>query len=112
MRIRHLFASLVLLAALPVMAFGRPFPKDVKRGTMTPAPHPAIVIDGNMRTLASGARIWNTDNLIEQPAALRDEDSVVNYTENEHGEIDRVWILTKDEASQSIKAQQQQQSDN
>jgi hypothetical protein len=109
MRIRHLLASLVLLIALPALA-DRPFPKDVKRGAMTPAAYPAIVIDGKSRTLAIGARIWNTDNLIEQPAALRGENIVVNYTETEQGEIDRVWILTKDEASQSIKAQQQQSS--
>jgi hypothetical protein len=113
MRIRYVVASLIagltLLAALPALAFDRPFPKDVQRGTMTPAAHPTIVINGKLRPLATGARIWNTDNLIEQPSALRGENIVVNYTENEQGEIDRVWILTRDEASQSIESQQQQQ---
>jgi hypothetical protein len=112
MRIRYVLASLIagltLLAALPASAFDRPFPKDVQRGKMTPAVHPIIVINGKTRTLATGARIWNTDNLIEQPSALRGENIVVNYTANEQGEIDRVWILTRDEASQSVQSQQQQ----
>ncbi|HYD81767.1 MAG TPA: hypothetical protein VEC06_18355 [Paucimonas sp.] len=108
MRIRHLFAVLVFAAVLPALAFDRPFPKDIKRGRMTPAAHPSIVIDGKPRALSIGARIWNENNLIEQPAALRGENIVVNYTENGHGEIDRVWILTPEEASRSVQAQRQQ----
>ncbi|MGB6055601.1 MAG: hypothetical protein WBG17_10210, partial [Burkholderiaceae bacterium] len=67
------------------------------RGAMTPAPWPAIVIDGRTAALAAGARIWNQDNLIEMPAALRGSGIPVNYTVNEQGEVDRVWILTADE---------------
>lgn len=87
------------LLALPALALERPFPQNTKRGTMTPAPYPAIVIDGATRHLAPGARIWNQDNLIEMPAALRGSDLTVNYTEDGRGDIDRVWILTQDEAA-------------
>lgn len=68
---------------------------------MSPAHHPQIVIDGKTRSLSVAARIWNTDNLIEMPAALRGSDFKVNYTEDSQGDIDRVWILNADEASQT-----------
>ncbi len=94
-----------LLAAcimLPAAAFERPFPPIAKRGTMAPGLHPNIVIDGKNRTLSPGARIWNQDNLIETPASLRSGDYAVNYTEDPQGDIDRVWILTKDEADRPL----------
>jgi len=87
------------------MAFERPFPAPTKRGKMTPAPHPDIVIDGKLRQLSPGGRIWNQNNLIEMPASLRGSDLVVNYTENDQGEIDRVWILTPEEARQPVAKQ-------
>jgi hypothetical protein len=92
-------------AALSAMAGERPFPATAKRGTMSPAAHPEIVIDGKSRHLSPGARIWNTDNLIEMPAALRGSDFKVNYTENDQGDIDRVWILTEEEAREALARQ-------
>lgn len=100
MRSRHLL--IVFLSAvitLPALAFERPFPQGIKRGKMAPAAYPSIVIDGKTRSLSAGARIWNQDNRIELPASLRGSDLTVNYTENDQGDIDRVWILTKEEAS-------------
>jgi hypothetical protein len=93
---------LALFITVPASAFERPFPPAAKRGTMSPARHPEIVIDGNTRNLSPGARIWNQDNLIELPAALRGNEFVVNYTEDDQGAIDRVWILTRDEASKAL----------
>ena len=72
---------------------------------MTPAPFPEIVIDGKLRHLAPGARIWNADNFIEMPAALRGSDFKVNYTENDQGDIDRVWILTPEEVQEPLSKQ-------
>lgn len=82
-------------------AFERPFPPNAKRGKMTPAPYPVIVINGKDRTLSAGARIWNQDNLIEMPAALRGSGIPVNYTEDGQGDIDRIWMLTDEEAASS-----------
>jgi hypothetical protein len=93
------------IAGLPALAFERPFPQNAKRGTMTPANYPEIVIDGQSRQLAPGARIWNTDNLIEMPAALRGSGFTVNYTEDTQGAIDRVWILSPEEASEPLAKQ-------
>lgn len=66
---------------------------------MSPAVYPEITIDGTARHLSAGARIWNQNNLIEMPAYLRGSDLTVNYTENAQGDIDRVWILTDEEAN-------------
>lgn len=100
-----LIIFLSAVTALNAWALERPFPPSVKRGTMSPAAHPEIVINGTLRHLSPGARIWNQRNLIEMPAALRGNDLVVNYTEDIHGKIDRVWILTADEANKPLKKQ-------
>lgn len=99
MRIGTLLISCALaLGTLSAHAFERPFPPGAKRGEMTPAISPAIIINDKTRMLTAGARIWNQNNTIDMPAALRGSKLPVNYTEVESGEIDRVWILTEDEA--------------
>lgn len=106
---RHRFVTAGSLAAVVFLmsdvAFARPFPGSAKRGTMTPAPYPEIVVNGKSRQLVPGARIWNAENLIEMPAALRGSNFTVNYTETDQGDIDRVWILTPEEAKEPIAQQ-------
>lgn len=79
----------------------REFPPNAKRGRMTPAYYPEIVIDGKTRRLSPSSRIFNQENLIEMPAALRGSGIAVFYTEDRDGDIDRVWILTREEARRS-----------
>ncbi len=100
---RH-FLLLVLLitTAWSAIAFERPFPAHAKRGSMTPANFPMIVIDGKTRTMSAAARIINQDNLITMPASVRGSNIIVNYTETDQGDIDRIWILSKEEASQTL----------
>ncbi len=95
---RFLIACVFFTAAMSAQAFDRPFPPTVKRGVMTPAVSPAIIINDKPRRMTVGARIWNQKNMIEMPAAIRGSQMTVNYTEISSGEIDRVWILTADEA--------------
>jgi hypothetical protein len=102
MRATHFMTCFFLATlALSASAFERPFPPAAKRGTMSPANYPQIVIDGQTRNLSVAARIWNTENLIEMPGALRGSGFKVNYTEDSQHDIDRVWILNADEASQT-----------
>lgn len=93
----------VLLAAgclaLSAWAAERTFPANAQRGKMTPGYFPEVSIDGGTRRLSPAARIFNQDNLIEMPAALRGSDIVVNYTLDGEGRIDRIWILTAEEAA-------------
>ena len=94
-----LMAGWLSLAAL---AFERPFPANALRGKMTPGYFPDVSIDGKPRRLSPAARIFNRDNMIEMPAALRGSDIVVNYTVDFQGYIDRIWILTAEEAAQKL----------
>lgn len=101
-----LFSFLSILILAPAMAaMERPFPPQAKRGTMSPAAYPQIVIEGKLRRLSPGARIWNRENRIQLPGTLTGGGMKVNYTEDAQGAIDRVWILTSDEASQPLKTQ-------
>jgi hypothetical protein len=104
MRTLPLLAVLAaLLGAVPAYA-DRPFPANARRGLMTPAYHPDIVIDGKTRRLAPSARIFNQDNLIEMPASLRGRNIVVNYEEDRDGLIVNVWMLTPEEAGRRLPA--------
>jgi hypothetical protein len=100
--LRMITLLMALLAASPALAFERPFPPDALRGKMTPGYFPDVSIDGKARQLSPSARIFNQDNMIDMPASLRGRDIVVNYTVDAMGNIDRVWILTGDEAAQKI----------
>lgn len=98
MRLKRLLISCLLtVTTLTAFAFERPFPPGTKRGTMTPAVYPHIMINEKMRTLSAGGRIWNKRNTIDMPASIRGESIVVHYTENQANQIDRVWILTPEE---------------
>src|SRR5690606_34838147 len=104
---RRIFLSCLFYGALaaPAFALERRFPDNVKRGRMTTAPWPRIIIDGQPRQLSPGAQVRNRNNLIEMPDALRGADLPINYTETEQGEIHRVWILTPAEAEQPLPKQ-------
>jgi hypothetical protein len=94
-----LFAALV---TLPALAFDRPFPANTLRGVFTPGYYPDITLDGKARRLSPAARIFDQDNRIEMPAAVRGSGLVVNYTVDGMGNIDRIWILSADEAAQKV----------
>jgi hypothetical protein len=94
----------LLTASLPTpaLAFERPFPPNALRGKMTPGYFPDLSIDGKARKLSPSARIFNEQNTIDMPSSLRGKDIVVNYTVDAMGDIDRIWILTRDEAAQKV----------
>jgi len=100
--IRLALLLLASAASLGVQAIERPFPANAVRGKMTPAFFPEVLIDGKVRLLAPSARIFNQDNLIELPASIRGSDLVVNYTVDSWGNIDRIWILSAEEAAQQL----------
>jgi hypothetical protein len=96
--IGFMLAWLCLLPSLPADAFERPFPPTAKRGALSPAEFPFVIINGKQRTLSPGAKIRNVDNMIQVQGSLPRARLIVNYTENAQGAIDQVWLLTADEA--------------
>ena len=100
------FLCLLMLASAAVSAwsFERPFAPTAKRGQLSMEEYPSISIDGKERRLSAGAWIRNERNTIDMPVSLRGRRYVVNYTENAQGELDRVWILSPEEAQRPAPA--------
>ncbi|MTW10464.1 hypothetical protein GM658_07590 [Pseudoduganella eburnea] len=101
---RHFLLALAATIAFPALAQEagrepRPFPPNAKRGRMTLGYAPDIIIDGKLRQLSPAARIVSEDNLSVVPGSLSEKDIPVIYTEDMNGNIDRVWILTPEEAN-------------
>jgi len=100
---RHLMLALLGCAAvlaLPARAQPqeRAFPANSKRGKMTPSYFPELLIDDKVRRMSPAGRIFNQENLIETAGALRGKNLPVRYTEDANGNIDRLWLLTPEEA--------------
>lgn len=104
---RRLFilGLLPAVASLPALAAERSFPTHAKRGKLAAAPFPQVSIDGKLRRMTPGSRIWNEHNLTIVPAELGTNQYLANYTETEQGEIDRIWILTPAEQGRPVGEQ-------
>ncbi|MGV3743420.1 MAG: hypothetical protein ACO1NO_14035 [Burkholderiaceae bacterium] len=99
MKIKHLLVCLAAISfSFTAHAFERPFPQTAKRGTLSMQDYPRVEMDGKERRLSPGAWIKNRNNTIDMPVTLRGKEFTVNYTENMQGDIDRVWILSPEEA--------------
>lgn len=104
---RHFLLALAATIALPALAQEaepRPFPPKAKRGKMTLGYAPDITIDGKLRQLSPAARIVSEENTSVVPGSLSEKNIIVNYTEDMNGNIDRVWILTREEARMKAPA--------
>lgn len=100
MRAHHFIVAAALMALISAAsAFERHFPTNAKSGNAQIVDYTQLLIDGKSRILAMGARIWSTDNLTVVPNALGDSAHRVAYTENSDGTIDRIWLLTDEEAA-------------
>ena len=101
MRSSCIFSCITLAVALvaPAHALDRLFPPQTKRGEMSNVDFPTVKINGAERRLAAGAWIKNENNTIDMPVTLRGREFVVNYTEDNEGNVSRVWILSPAEAS-------------
>ncbi|MBI3285064.1 MAG: hypothetical protein HYZ65_09495 [Burkholderiales bacterium] len=101
--LRRLLPVLLLLAmSLTVMAAERSFPANTRRGVLNMAAYPDIVIDGKIKHALPVLRIYNEENLIVMPGTLSAGRIYVHYTENDFGEIDKIWIVTAQEARKPL----------
>ncbi len=108
MRIVRFLCFLILVnLTVPASAFERPFPQIAKRGQLSMEDYPVVKINGKARRLSAGAWIRNPNNTIDMPVSLRGQTFTVNYTENAQEEIDRVWILSAQEASRPPPAERE-----
>lgn len=102
MRHQYLVLIVLLLTGHTANAFERVFPDTAQRATLSSlSTHPHILLNNKKHTLSVGARIWNTENRIEMPAYIQGTKFTVNYTTDMHGEVDRVWLLSPEEAKRA-----------
>ncbi|HEX7644440.1 MAG TPA: hypothetical protein VF472_19705 [Burkholderiaceae bacterium] len=105
---KRIVTLLVLLAALCSTAWAAPrnFPANTLRGTFTATVYPQVVINGKTMQLAPGAKIYSQQNTILMHTNLTGSALVVNYTVDNMGFVNRVWILTNEEAALTLPTQQ------
>ena len=111
---KRLMTVLVLLAALCMTAGAalaspapRTFPANAMRGVFTATVYPQVTINNQAMTLAPGAKIYSRQNTIVMHTTLVNTTLVVNYTLDFQGYVNRVWILTREEAELVLPTQQQ-----
>lgn len=86
------------LSNVQAMQMDRAFPAGIKRGKMSTTALAEIVIDGKLKPLSVALKIYSDDNLTVTPASVNVRNIVVYYLENEVGEVQKIWILTAEEA--------------
>lgn len=96
-------AALSLLLASTAGAQLRTIPDDAKRGTLKPVREMIVEINGDQMRLAPGAQIRNRENRIVLPVALSQQGQKVKYLVDSVGMVQRVWIMTDEEAAKSDK---------
>ncbi len=105
MKIRQMLVGAILMGiALSATAVDRWFPAGAKRGVASFAAYPKLAIDGVERTAGPGLRIWNTHNRIQFRSNTKGDKVIINYTEDAYKYIDRIWILTPQEAAKPLKS--------
>ena len=93
-----LFAAYCAAAAAQL----RTIPDEAKRGVMSHLEVMTVNLNGQPLELAAGVLIRDAENRIILPVALP-QDSVVKYQLDAEGRIQRVWVLTTEEAAQVDK---------
>ena len=88
-------ASLVLAAA-SVSAQVRTLPANAKRAELSGYQNPYVVLGGEARRLAPGARIFDAENRTITPGYLPAQADVV-YTLDPAGSVMRIYLLTPQE---------------
>ena len=97
--LRSLLTSLLLLwVALNAMADGRNFPTHAKRGELSITKLADLIIDGKLKLTTPATRMYSEDGMLITSSALNAVKVPVNYTENEFGEIETLWLLSVEEA--------------
>ena len=103
------YASLHTLPALAQTEEAKPnirnFPKTAFRGQLQVTGTPDALMDGKVDRLSPGSTIRDINNLLVLPGAVTGTKLVVNYTRDNIGLVQQVWILNPEEAKQKLPSQ-------
>lgn len=101
--LRSLLATLLLLGiSLTAMADGRNFPAHAKRGELSITKLADLVINGKLKLTTPSTRIYSEDGMLITSSALNAVNAPINYTENEFGEIETLWLLSAEDAKVAL----------
>jgi hypothetical protein len=97
-----LTASVALTLAVPVLASAqmqiqRNFPATALRGELVVGVPPEIKLNGKDARLAPGSRIRGTNQMLLMSAAITGQKLIVNYTVEQYGMVQDVWVLRPQE---------------
>jgi hypothetical protein len=101
---RLVVAALLACASVAALAQLRTLPPDAKRGAMRHLQNMIVLIDNSRARLAPGAQIRDAQNRLVLPTAIP-AGSLIKYQWDAQGMVDRVWILTPEEAARPASAQ-------
>lgn len=108
-----LLSTLVLLClSLSAMADGRNFPTNAKRGELSITRLADLVINGKVKLTTPATRMYSEDGMLITSSTLNAVKAPVNYTENEFGEIETLWLLSAEEAKVAALNKQKSKSSN
>lgn len=94
---RLIWGAAVIIAALPAFAQQRLFPATALRGEIVVVMPPEIRLNGRPAQLAPGARIRDTQNMMQLSGTLAGQRLIVHYTRDHLGQPLDVWVLTDQE---------------
>ncbi len=97
-----LTASVALALAVPVLASAqmqvqRNFPANALRGELLVTIAPEIKLNGKDARLSPGSRIRGPNQMLVMSGAITGEKLVVNYTVEQYGMVQDVWVLRPEE---------------
>lgn len=72
----------------------RNFPANTKRGVLNMSKYPDVIINGKLVNTAPGLRIYDDENLFVLPTQLTGNYIIINYLEDNFGDVSKIWVLT------------------
>jgi hypothetical protein len=100
-RFARRLAAVALLGCVLAPGVGsaaRDLPRDARFGKLTAFSYPYASIGGKALRMSPGAKIYNEQNLIIMPAAMRQQAKVL-YRLDTAGSLSAIWLLTEREAA-------------
>ena len=83
----------------------RNFPRTAFRGQLQVTGAPDALMDGKADRLSPGSIIRDINDMLVLPGAVTGTKLVVNYTRDNIGQVQQVWILNPEEAKQKLPSQ-------
>ncbi len=73
----------------------RNFPENTRRGVLNMSQYPDVLIDGKAKNTAPGLRIYDDQNLFISPTQITGNYVIINYLEDNFGDVSKIWVLTE-----------------